>query len=252
MIINILTLFPEMFEGVFSSSILRRAQKNKVIKINIFNLRDWGQGRHKVVDDTPYGGGAGMLLKPDVIDNALCALKSKIKNQKSKSNKIILLSPKGKIFDQKTAKRLAKVKEVTLICGHYEGFDERVRKLVDEEISIGQYVLTGGEIPAMAIIDAVCRLIPGVLGKNISHQEESFSMEKFACDKQTENCKLKIENLKEFPQYTRPETLVPKSVKFKKPLKVPKILLSGNHQKIKKWRLEQVVRPAQKHNIDKP
>jgi tRNA (guanine37-N1)-methyltransferase len=182
-----------------------------------------------------------------VVDEALAIIKSKAGSRESTSYKTILLTPKGKIFDQKMAKRLAKIKEITLICGHYEGFDERVRKLVDAEVSIGQYILTGGEIPAMVITDAVARLITGVLGKNKSHQEESFSMEKlFLQDKKIKNLKLKIKNCLEYPQYTRPDKFIPKSKKNKQTLKVPDVLTSGNHEKIKKWRLEQAVKLSQK------
>lgn len=224
-----------MFEGPLTESILFSAQKKELVKINIINLRDFATDKHRSCDDSPYGGGAGMILRVDIIDRAL----EQIRNSSSLSfraqprnpltmerdpstpstvgrddkKKTILLTPRGKTYDQKMARKLSKLNELTLICGHYEGVDERVAKLVDEEISIGDYVLTGGEIAAMAIVDSVTRLIPGVIKKE-SLAEESFG----------------FKNCKEYPQYTRPEVY--------KNMKVPKILLSGDHQKIKKWRLE--------------
>jgi len=241
MTINILTLFPKMFESVFNESIIKRAQEKEIIKINIFNLRDWTTDKHKTVDDKPFGGGAGMVLKVDVIDRALHDIKLVAGNCKLKT---ILLTPQGKTYNQKVAKSLSKVDNLILICGHYEGFDERVRQLVDEEISIGNYVLTGGEIPAMVMVDSISRLVPGVLGKDESSQEESFSMGDFMHDSKIENLKLKIENYLEYPQYTRPESYIPISKKAKNNLLVPKILLSGDHQKIKQWRIEQSIKKS--------
>lgn len=203
--IDIITLFPKLFESVFSESLIARAQKKKIAAINIHNLRDWAADKYKTVDDKPFGGGPGMVLKVDVLDRALLSLSAGHK---------ILLTPQGKVFNQPLAQKLSKQDHLILICGHYEGFDERIRDLVDEEISIGDYVLTGGEIPAMVIIDSVVRLLPGVVGKTASLQEESFS-----------------QNLLEYPQYTRPENYQGK--------KVPPVLLSGNHAEIKKWREEQ-------------
>ncbi|NIM46802.1 MAG: tRNA (guanosine(37)-N1)-methyltransferase TrmD, partial [Candidatus Aenigmarchaeota archaeon] len=156
---HILTLFPNIFKSVFSESIIKRAQGKDLVNIEIYNLRDWGLGKRKQVDDTPYGGGAGMVLRVDIIDRALLALKSEVRSPKSR---VILLTPQGKLFNQKKAQTLNKYSDIILICGHYEGFDERIRSLVDEEISIGDYILTGGEIPAMVIVDVVTRLIPGV------------------------------------------------------------------------------------------
>ena len=225
-----------MFKSVFNESIIKRAQEKKLVEINMFNLRDWTTGKHKTVDDSPYGGGAGMVMKVDVIDRAIDSLKSKITDEKIK---IILLTPQGKKFDQKKAKKLSSCSNLLLICGHYEGFDERIRKLVDEEISIGDYVLTGGEIPAMVIVDAVTRLLPGVLGKDQSSQEESFSMEKLI-DKE------KIGNYLEYPHYTRPTTYAPVSKHYKNKLEVPKILLGGNHAEIEKWRIAQSVNRSKK------
>jgi tRNA (guanine37-N1)-methyltransferase len=200
---NIISLFPKSLEVFLSDSIIGRAQKNKLIKINFIDLRKFGEGKRKVVDDKAYGGGAGMLLRVDIIDRAIKSIKKK--------DRIILLTPQGKTYIQKKAKNLLKYKNLVLICGHYEGFDERVRKLVDEEISIGDYVLTGGEIASLVIVDSVSRLVKGVLGKEESFKEESF-----------EN------NLLEYPQYTFPR-------EYKK-MKVPSVLLSGNHAEIKNWR----------------
>lgn len=223
---DILTLFPQMFTGPLSESIISRAKEKGLIEIDFHQLRDYSQDRHHNaapdiarrsrggrVDDTPYGGGKGMVLRVDVVDKAILDLKSKILNKKSRT---ILLSPRGRTFNQDVAQELIKYDNIILICGHYEGFDERVRDLVDEEISIGDFVLTGGEIPAMAIVDAVSRLVPGVLAEN-SPEEESF-MQKSE----------KGNYLLEYPQYTRPEE--------HKGKKVPEILLSGNHAEIEKWR----------------
>jgi tRNA (guanine37-N1)-methyltransferase len=219
--IDILTLFPEMFKGPFKTSMLKKAQDDGLVEIEIHNLRDWAIDKHKTVDDRPYGGGAGMILKVDVIDRAL----KKIKNEKSnikmkkKNMKIILLSAKGELFDQELAYKYSKLDHLILIAGHYEGVDERVAEhLVDEEISIGNYVLTGGEIPAMVITDAVARLIPGVLNPE-SLTEESHSP--------ITNHQSLITNF-EYPQYTRPENY--------RDWKVPEVLLSGNHKEIKRWR----------------
>lgn len=204
---NILTLFPEMFEPL-NQSILKRAKENGIIQTNIINIRDYSEDKHKHVDDTPYGGGAGMVIKPDVVYNAYNSLENK-------KAKVIYMSPQGKILDQKKVLELAKETELIILCGHYEGIDQRVLdEIVDEEISIGNYVLTGGEIPAMVLIDSVSRYVEGVLSKE-STNEESFS----------------DNNLLEYPQYTRP-------YEFKEQ-KVPEVLISGNHQNISKWREQQ-------------
>jgi len=235
--IIILTLFPKMFEGFLSESIIGRAQKDKKIEIEIKNLRDWGIGKHKQVDDTPYGGGVGMVLRPDVVAKAILDTKLKIKNKKLK---IVLLTPQGTVFSQKKAQELsAENQDLLLVCGHYEGFDERIRDYVDEEISIGDFVLTGGEIAAAAVTDAIVRLLPGVLGKEESHQNESFSINK---ENKIENCKLKIKNLLEYPHYTRPELFEGKSV--------PKVLLSGNHAKIEEWRHNQSLQKTKNRRPD--
>jgi tRNA (guanine37-N1)-methyltransferase len=213
---DIITIFPEIFDSYFHESIIKRAQKRKLIKIKIHNLRDSAKDVHKTVDDRPYGGGAGMIFKVDIIFKAVKSIVQRNKRITKKQRKIILLSAKGKKFDQKMAGRLSKLKQIIFICGRYEGVDERVAKhIADEEISIGDYVLTGGEIPAMVILDTVSRLIPGVIKKG-SLKEESFST-----------------GLKEYPQYTRPEIFKPG--KNKRSWNVPKILLSGHHKKIKDW-----------------
>jgi len=211
-----------MFSGPFATSMLKKAQDNGLVEISIHDLRNWATDKHKTVDGRPYGGGAGMILRVDIIDRALKTLKSKIINRKSK---IILLSAKGKTFNQERAQEFSKLDNLILIAGHYEGVDERVAEhLVDEEISIGDYILTGGEIPAMVIVDAVVRLIPGVLNPN-SLIDESYSSLK------TRN--LKIKNYTEYPQYTRPEKY--------HGWKVPEVLLSGNHKEIENWRREKSV-----------
>lgn len=212
----VFTLFPEMFKGFLETSIIGRAIKEKKISVELINLRDFGIGKHKQVDDTPSGGGAGMVLRVDVVNAALQTINKKLK---TRNKKVILLTPQGKKLDQGLVIRLAngfksQVSSLVLICGHYEGFDERIRGLVDEEVSIGDYVLTGGELPAMVLIDAISRHVPGVLGKNESLGVETFD-----------------NNLLEYPQYTRPTEFLGK--------KVPEILVSGNHKKIEEWRKEE-------------
>ncbi len=206
----IITLFPEMFNNVFGSSILGRAKEKGLIDFDFVNLRDFGIGPRRQVDDTPYGGGAGMILRVDVLASAIAAAKAKIK---SKESKIILMTPQGERLRQLRLRELSKFDgDYILVCGHYEGFDERVRVLVDEEISIGDFVLTGGELGAMILVDGISRLIPGVLGKEESHQDESHSEE----------------GRIEYPHYTRPEVFDNQ--------KVPEVLKSGNHARIEAWR----------------
>lgn len=220
---DILTIFPKIFDSYFSHSLMARAQQLDLIKIVVHDLRRYAENKHKTVDDRPYGGGVGMVMKVDVVFNALKALKkSKVKNEKLK---IILLTPQGKVFNQNQAGRLAKYDRLILISGRYEGFDERIRRLVDEEISIGDYILTGGELPAMVVIDVVARLVPGVVGKPQSLEEESFSA-----------------GFLEYPQFTRPAEF--------QGMKVPKMLLSGDHRKIKKWRAAQALRRTKKRRPD--
>ncbi len=230
---HIITIFPTIFDSYFSESIIKRAQDNKKIKIKIYNLRDWTTDKHKTVDDTPYGGGAGMVMKVDVLYRAIHEISKKTKNKKQintksqiQNTKIILLSAKGKTWTQPMARDYSKLDDIILICGRYEGVDERILNFVDEEISIGDYVLTGGEIPAMAIVDSITRLLPGVLGNPESLKEESFS-EKIG------NRQSAIGNRLEYPQYTRPEIFIDE--KGKK-YNVPDVLKSGNHAEIEKWK----------------
>jgi tRNA (guanine37-N1)-methyltransferase len=203
--IDVLTLFPAMFAGPLDESIIMRARKAGLLDLQIHDLRQWTHDRHKIVDDRPFGGGPGMLLKPEPIFEAVESLKRE-------QTKVILLSPSGRKFDQSIARDLAKEKGLLLVTGHYEGFDERVREtLADDELSIGDYVLTNGALPAMVVIDAVARLLPGVLGDDESSYDESFS-----------------HGLLEYPQYTRPAEF--------RGMKVPDVLVSGNHAEIEKWR----------------
>ena len=217
MLFNIITIFPRIFDSYFNESILKRAQKNKKIKIKIHDLRRYTNDKHKTVDDKPYGGGPGMIMKVEPVYKALRALK-KTKKQynnvtmKQCNNVTILFTPTGKTFNQAMARRLSKYNNITMVCPRYEGHDARIEKLVDEKISIGDYILTGGEIPAMILVDTITRLIPGVIKKE-SLKEESFSSPKINS---------------EYPQYTRPEKFLN--------MRVPNILLSGNHAKIQEWK----------------
>ncbi|MEK7590377.1 MAG: tRNA (guanosine(37)-N1)-methyltransferase TrmD [Patescibacteria group bacterium] len=209
---NIITIFPRVFDSYFNESILKRAQKKGLIKIAVHNLRDFTEDKHKKVDDSPYGGGPGMVIKIEPVYRAVQFLKSKVKSQKSKV-RTILFSTRGKKLDSKIIRRLAKYDQLIMICGRYEGVDERVAEhIADEEISIGDYVLAGGELPAMILVETVSRQIPGVLGKYESLEEVKGS----------------------YPVYTKPEMF--KSIKGKK-WRVPKVLLSGNHKKIAAWRI---------------
>ena len=204
--IDIITIFPEMFDSILNASILKRAVKKKKLKVKILNLRDFAKGKHTNVDDAPYGGGCGMVMK---IEPVVAALKSIIGYKKAKK---VIFSPAGSTFNQKRAVEFAKEKHIIMLCGHYEGYDERIVQFFDEEISIGDYVLTGGELPAMILIDCISRQIPGVLGKYESLEEERVSSSEV---------------------YTRPEILKYKGKKYR----VPKVLLSGNHKKIEEWKI---------------
>lgn len=211
--IDIITLFPNMFVGPFDESMLWKAKKNNLVTIDIHDLRQFGEGERKTVDDRPYGGGPGMLLRVDIVDNALTLLK---KNSTTKNRKIVLMDAGGEKFTQQKAQDYSKLDQLIILAGHYEGFDYRVHEhLVDEVISVGDYVLTGGEIPAMIITDAVTRLIPGVLGDDQGTEVESHMTPGYI----------------EYPQYTRPEDY--------KGWKVPEILKTGNHPEIEKWRKEE-------------
>lgn len=219
---NIITIFPKIFDSFLNESLIKRAQKEKLIDIKTHDLRKWTSDKHKTVDDTPYGGGAGMLMKIEPLYKSLMSLKSIAKGKKCKT---VLLTPAGKQFTQKKAEEYSQLDEITFICGRYEGFDARIDNFIDEKISIGPYVLNGGEVAAMAIIESVFRLIPGTIGNIDSLKEETHG--------KIESLKSKVENYKaEYPQYTRPEIFDANGKKYR----VPKVLLSGNHKKIKEWR----------------
>ncbi len=207
--IHVLSLFPDMFTGVFGSSILKKAQEKGAVSLTVSDIREFSDNKHKQVDDYPYGGGAGMVLKPEPMFQAVETI------AEGRNPRIILMCPQGERFTQKKAEELSKEQDLVFLCGHYEGYDERIRQyLVTDEISIGDFVLTGGELPAMTVIDAVVRLLPGVLGQEDSHIHDSFST-----------------GLLEHPHYTRPAEF--------RGMKVPDVLISGNHGKIDKWREEQ-------------
>ena len=206
--ITILTLFPQMFEPIINESILKRAQAQGAVSFDLINFRDFSQNKHQTVDDTPYGGGAGMVLTVEPIYQALQSIEAYEDTLK------ILLSPQGKTYHQTMTKQLLKHDHIILICGHYEGFDDRIRSLVDLEISIGDYVLTGGEIAAMAVMDSIVRLLPGVLGDENSYKNDSF-----------------YDYLLDYPQYTKPRSFLG--------MDVPEVLLSGHHKNIESWRHEQ-------------
>lgn len=220
MLIDIITIFPDIFRPYFDESILKIAQNKNKLKIRLRDARDYTLDSHRKVDDRPFGGGPGMVMTPEPIFRAV----EKIRREKT--TKIILLSPQGKTLNQKLAQKLSRYPHLILICGRYEGVDERVRKhLADEEISIGDYILTGGELAAMVLVDAVARLIPGVLGDEDSARFESYS-----------------ENLLEYPQYTRPADF--------RGMRVPRILLSGNHKKIEEWRKNEALKITKKKRPD--
>lgn len=211
MIIRVMTLFPQMFDAPLGTSILHRARERGLLDIACMNIRDYAENKHKKVDDYPYGGGAGMVMTPQPIFDCHASI---LKELKGKTPRTIYLSPKGKVFNQGLAAELAKEEELIFLCGHYEGVDQRViDELITDEISIGDYVLTGGELPAMVIIDSLARLIPGVLSQEESYEEESF-----------------YAGLLEYPHYTRPHSF--------RGLEVPEVLLSGNHKNIDQWRRE--------------
>jgi tRNA (guanine37-N1)-methyltransferase len=209
--LTVLTLFPEIFDSILSTSLTKKAIDNKLLEVDLVNYREFAEGRHRVVDDTPYGGGAGMVIKVEPVARAIDAVR-----QQDPRAYVILLSPQGQIFSHSIAKEYSRLEHLVMICGRYEGVDERIRDLVDQEISIGNFVLSGGEPAAWVVLDSVSRLIPGVLGSSESIQEESF------CD-----------SLLEYPQYTRPRVFRDKEV--------PKVLLSGDHAAINKWRRQQAL-----------
>ncbi len=210
--IDILTLFPEMFDAVLKSSILGKATEKGILRVGVINIRDFSKDRHRRVDDYPYGGGAGMVMMPQPLYDAIKSVKDK-----SPDARVVLTSPRGKPFDQEKARLLSKEPHLVIVCGHYEGIDQRIiDTMVDEEISIGDYILTGGELPAMVIVDAVARLLPGAIGSPRSLEQESFT-----------------NGLLEYPQYTRPADFLG--------MKVPEVLLSGNHKRIEEWRRRKAV-----------
>ncbi|MGI6188656.1 MAG: tRNA (guanosine(37)-N1)-methyltransferase TrmD [Clostridiales bacterium] len=221
--IDILTLFPEMFDPMLSTSIIGRAVKNGVLNASVYNIRDFAKNKHKQVDDYPYGGGHGMIMAPQPLFDAIGHVLS---NSDADTGKVILMSPQGKVLNQEMARQLAQESHIVIVCGHYEGIDQRViDKFVDIEVSIGDYILTGGEIPALVLIDCVARLVPGVLGNPESIQDESFSR-----------------GLLEYPQYTRPQEY--------EGYTVPEVLLSGNHREIERWRLKESLRNTLKKRPD--
>jgi tRNA (guanine37-N1)-methyltransferase len=223
--VDIITIFPKMFEPVLNESIIKRAQKKGKVKIYIHNLRDYSQDKHRKVDDRTFGGGSGMVMNPEPIFRAVEAIRLQASGFRLQA-KVILLCPQGERLTQKVAKRLVKYKHLILLCGHYEGIDERVRAyLADEELSIGDYVLTGGELPAMVLVDCLVRLLPGVLGDKNSLKFESFK-----------------DNLLEYPQYTRPANF--------RGMKVPAILLSGDHKKIEIWRKKESIKRTKQRRPD--
>ncbi len=210
---DVLTLFPAIFNSPMEESILGRARRQRLLELQVHNLRDWAEGKHLTTDDTPYGGGDGMVMKPEPVGRALADLK-----QKSPRSRVLLMTPQGQPFQQRHAQRLAGEEGLVFLCGRYEGFDERIRlSMVDEEFSLGDFVLTGGELPALVMIDAIARYLPGVLGSAGSAESDSFS-----------------DGLLEYPQYTRPAEY--------QGMKVPEVLLSGDHGKIAAWRREQQLR----------
>lgn len=234
--ISIITLFPKMISSFFEESIIKKAIEKKLVEIELINLRDFAIDDYGTVDDRPYGGGAGMILRIEPIYNALQSAISNFKfliskqilNSKKINSKTILTSPRGKVFNQQLALSYSKLDHLIIIAGHYEGVDERVSNFIDEEVSIGDFVLTGGEMPAAMITDSVVRLIPGVLKKQEAVTEETFN--------------IKGKKLLEYPQYTRPKEF--------KGLKVPKVLMKGNHKEIEKWRLEQAKKITKKRRSD--
>ena len=220
---HIMTLFPEIFNSYMDESIMKRAVEKGIIEVHIYNIRDFSNNKHKKVDDYPFGGGAGMVMTPQPIYDTY---KHIITTHNINNPSVIYLTPKGKVYNQSMAKQMSLKEDIILLCGHYEGIDERIIDLiVTDEISIGDYVLTGGELPALIMIDSISRLIPGVLNQEESFEEESFK-----------------DNLLEYPHYTRPRDF--------EGLKVPEVLLSGNHKKIDEWRREEYIRITKERRFD--
>lgn len=220
--IDILTLFPRMFEGPLGESIIGKAVEKELLEIQVHNFRDYSDNKHQTVDDYPYGGGAGMLLKAQPIFSAMDAIEEQAPETKKR---VVLLDPAGKQFDQKMAEEFSKEEHLVFVCGHYEGYDERIRTLVTDEVSLGDYVLTGGELGAMVMVDATVRLLPDVLGNNLSAQTDSHST-----------------GLLEHPQYTRPAEF--------KGMQVPEVLMNGNHKLIEEWQLKESLRRTYQRRPD--
>lgn len=231
--ISIITLFPEFIEQYAGFGIIARAIKRKLVNLRAVNLRGFANDKRGTVDDRPYGGGLGMVLRPDVVVKAIAKVRGKLGTKAAAKTRVILMTPQGKPFSQGLARKLSKYDHLVFVSGRYEGFDERVRKFVDEEISIGDYVLMGGELPSLVISEAVLRLVPGVLGKDDSADKESFS-----------------ERMLEFPQYTKPEVLEVKVNGKLRKMPVPKVLLSGHHSNIEKWRSEEALKRTKKRRPD--
>lgn len=218
-----MTLFPEIFNSYMSESIMKRAIEKELIEVHVYNIRDFSTNKHKKVDDYPFGGGAGMLMTPQPIYDTY---KYIVETHNIKNPRVVYLTPKGQVYKQEIASDLSLSEDIILLCGHYEGIDQRVIDLmVTDEVSIGDYVLTGGELPALIMIDSISRLIPGVLSQNESFEEESFK-----------------DNLLEYPHYTRPREFMG--------ISVPDVLLSGNHKKIEKWRLEESIKITKERRPD--
>ncbi|MGE5484665.1 MAG: tRNA (guanosine(37)-N1)-methyltransferase TrmD [Ignavibacteriales bacterium] len=211
--VDVLTLFPEMFEGPLGASIVGKAIEKGLLDVRITNIRDYAEGKHKVTDDYPYGGGTGMVMKPEPVYAAIDATVEGAAGRPW----IVLMTPQGEVFNQGIAEDLSRKEHLVIVCGHYEGFDERIRFAADQEISIGDYVLTGGEIPALVVVDAVCRLVPGVLGDEMSAEQDSFT-----------------QGVLEGPQYTRPREF--------RGMEVPEVLLSGDHERVRLWRRKEALR----------
>ena len=211
--IKVFTIFPEMFDGPLSASLLGKAREKGILEMEVINFRDYSTDKHRAVDDTPYGGGAGMVLQPFPV---VAALRANL-DLNEEDLEVILVTPQGAVFDQKAAIELSKKKKLAFICGHYEGFDERIRKFATKEYSIGDYVLTGGELPAMVMIDTICRLVPGVIKEQASFEDDSF-----------------YNGLLEYPQYTRPRDF--------EGMEVPEVLLNGHHEQIRLWRKKESLR----------
>lgn len=241
---DVLTIFPDFFRGPFDYGIVRRAQQAKIIELAVHDLRSFTHDRHRTVDDRPFGGGEGMVMKPEPIFECCESLAvSKCEERRSKKESVVLLSPQGELFTQAVAQELAQLERVLLICGRYEGVDERVSEyLADREISVGNYVLSGGELPAAIVVDAVTRLLPGALGNERSSQQESFSAAEIARDKDLPDSTCGSGGLLDYPHYTRPAEF--------RGMRVPEELISGNHDEIREWRRRRAMEKTRRNRPD--